>query len=675
MKRKFLPVLFAGVLACCGVLTACKDDETDNKGQEIKPIATIAETAPHYYNGGLHRINVTQSGKNLIENGKTDYQVVYHTSAQPVLTPLTQYLYEASGVTLAMKTDDEVSWDASKKWIVVGSEKLFTQAGLTMPTEDLGSTGYYIVTKGNSIFIIAKGNYGIQNGIYTFLEYTIGYDAFSEDTVVYNKSAVVPFLNFDITEKPDYEFILPSNIISIDGAHRMRMNAASDILIPTDGTYYHNSLKYLPPDKWMKDNDKWYNDENGDGIAEELCYTAHGDTEAYEKMMAAFMERLIYYINQKGSEDATTITITTGDHYSMCECKACMDVYDVYGTHAAAVIHYVNDVSVRLDEYLVKKAQEEGTKKREINLLFFAYHDTTNAPIKREKTTNEEGKIVFGDTITDENGNYIPVDDSVKCRDNVAVYLAPIKAYFNHSFYDEKNTMYADLVKQWSTLSSKLYMWLYNTNFDHYFYAYNSFDASVETYRYCKNYNAIFMNAQGQWNQTNPTGFTTLKEYLNSKALWNVNYSTADIYDRFFKGYFGEAAVPMRQYFDEMQSHLKYLDEVYAMELPGGIYDVVNNSAFYSKVLFEKWLSYVDEAYEAIEPLKTTDPEKYALYAKHIKQESLYPRFALIELYSGYYTTKQLDEMKASFLADTAELKVSYYEELVSLDSWVSSNW
>ena len=140
MKKKFLPV-FAGLLAFCGIFTACKEDKTDNNGQEIKPIATITETAPHYYNGGLHRINVTPSGKNLIENGKTEYQVVYHTAVQPVLTPLTQYLYEASDVTLAVKGDNDLSWDASKKWIVVGSEKLFTQAGLAMPTEDLGSTG------------------------------------------------------------------------------------------------------------------------------------------------------------------------------------------------------------------------------------------------------------------------------------------------------------------------------------------------------------------------------------------------------------------------------------------------------------------------------------------------------------------------------------------------------
>jgi hypothetical protein len=183
------------------------------------------------------------------------------------------------------------------------------------------------------------------------------------------------------------------------------------------------------------------------------------------------------------------------------------------------------------------------------------------------------------------------------------------------------------------------------------------------------------MYNQGQYNQTSPTGFSVLKEYLNAKALWNVNYSTADIYDKFFKGYFGEASVPMRRFFDEMQSHLKYIDEVYSMELPGGIYDNIKDSKYYSKVQLEKWLSYVDEAYEAIEPLKVTNPEKYNLYAKHIKQESLYPRCVLIDLFSGYYTSAQLEDMKASFMADAEELKVSRYSEPVTLNAYVAANW
>ncbi len=654
MRKKLLSVFLATLLVGSITFTSCKDVDD---GKVEKPIGTISETAPHYYAGGLHKVNVTDKGEKLVKNGKSEYTIVFDNIAQPVISPLSQYIYAASGVTLKSQEDDALTWSESQKWVVVGSEKLFAQAGLTMPKESLGTTGFYIVSKGNSVFIMAEDVYGIQNGIYTFLEYTIGYDAFSEDTVTYNISETVSLYDFDITEKPDYEFITPSNNLSIVGAHQMRMNSASDIMIPTNGTYYHNSLFFLPPETYMEENPKWYYDFDGDGEPEQLCYTANGDQAEYEEMMSALMEKLKYYISQSGCENATTITLTIQDNNDMCECDACKLLYNQYGTHAAAVIRYVNDVSVRLDNYLTQKAEEEGTEKREINLLFFAYLNTVNAPVKEV------------------NGKYEPIDESVKCRDNVCVLLAPIKAYYNRSFYDEKNAQHAKTVEKWAACSSKLYMWLYNTNFHNYFYAYNSFDTTVETYRYCKNYNAVYMYNQGQWNQTSPTGFTALKEYLNSKALWNVNYSTADIYDKFFKGYFGEAAIPMRKYFDELQSHLKYIDEVYSMELPGTIYDIVNDAKFYSKTQFDKWLSYVDEAYLAIEPLKGTDPEKYELYAKHIKQESLYPRFALIELFSGYYTTTELEEMKASFLADAEELKVNNYAESITLNSYIASNW
>ena len=659
MRKKLLAVSLAALLVGSISFTSCKDKGDGGEGTKVEtPIRTISETAPHYYAGGLHRVNITDNGKKLVENGKTEYTIVFDSSVQPVLAPLSQYIYEASDVTLKSQEDDEMTWTESQKWIVVGSEKLFTQAGLTMPKESLGSTGFYMISKGNSVFIMAEDVYGIQNGIYTFLEYTIGYDAFSEDTVTYNRMETIALYDFDVTEKPDYEFLTPSNNVSTTGAHQMRMSSTSDVMIPTNGTYYHNSLFYVPPETYLEDHPKWYNTdvEHNDQPAQ-LCYTAHGDKEEYGKMMSALMEKMKYYISQSGCEDSTTITITMQDNPFMCECDACMEVYNTYGTHAAAVIRFMNDVSVHLDEYLTQKAAADGTEKREINLLFFAYKSTQNAPVKEV------------------NGKYEPIDESVRCRDNVCVMLAPINAYYNHSFYDEKNAQHAKAVEKWAGCSSKLYLWLYNTNFEQYLYAYNSFDATVETYRYCKNHNAIYMYNQGQYNQTSPTGFSVLKEYLNAKALWNVNYSTADIYDKFFKGYFGEASVPMRRFFDEMQSHLKYIDEVYSMELPGGIYDKVKDSKYYSKVQLEKWLSYVDEAYEAIEPLKATNPEKYNLYAKHIKQESLYPRCVLIDLFSGYYTSAQLEDMKASFLADAEELKVSRYSEPVTLNAYVAANW
>ena len=59
--------------------------------------------------------------------------------------------------------------------------------------ENLGYSGYYLVAKGNSIFIMGETEFGLRNGVYAFLYYMIGMETFSADTVVYNCGNVVDF--------------------------------------------------------------------------------------------------------------------------------------------------------------------------------------------------------------------------------------------------------------------------------------------------------------------------------------------------------------------------------------------------------------------------------------------------------------------------------------------------
>ena len=39
----------------------------------------------------------------------------------------------------------------------------------------------------------------------------------------------------------------------------------------------------------------------------------------------------------------------------------------------------------------------------------------------------------------DESGKWVPYDNSVICDDNVGVYIAPIRAAYNQSFYHDNN--------------------------------------------------------------------------------------------------------------------------------------------------------------------------------------------------------------------------------------------
>ena len=51
--------------------------------------------------------------------------------------------------------------------------------------------------------------------------------------------------------------------------------------------------------------------------------------------------------------------------------------------------------------------------------------------------------------------------------------------------------------------------------------------------------------------------FAELRSYLISKILWNLNCNTDEVVNDFLSGYYGSAGVPIRRYFDLLQSLIK----------------------------------------------------------------------------------------------------------------------
>ena len=57
------------------------------------------------------------------------------------------------------------------------------------------------------------------------------------------------------------------------------------------------------------------------------------------------------------------------------------------------------------------------------------------------------------------------------------------------------------------------------------------------------------------------------------------------------------------------------------------------------------------------------DAERYAIYRNHIKIESMFPRFALYNNYSGYYSSELFAELKTAFREDVQALGFTSYRE------------
>lgn len=89
-------------------------------------------------------------------------------------------------------------------------------------------------------------------------------------------------------------------------------------------------------------------------------------------------------------------------------------------------------------------------------------------------------------------------DPTLKFSPNITVFIAPIYSKYVYSFYDEENRVYADTVRAWSKYTDNIMSWLYETNFHHYMFPYNTYSAMMDNYYFFKQQGANIMYNQGQ---------------------------------------------------------------------------------------------------------------------------------------------------------------------------------
>lgn len=670
MKKKFKSIagIFLSVAMVTAVAASCRsENDSGNESASDSVSEVIGDKAEHAAVNTLHKVNITEnSSRAFVTNKKSDYVIIADNNGEKMTKAvdlIVKNISSATGATLKTEVyaeGRENEWKSDDKVIVFDNDEIFQKAGLTMPEDNLGNGGYYIKTVGNTVFIMCNADDGFQLGAIKFLEAAVGYDMLAADCVVFDRSGeTMP--DMDIIERPDYEYRMASTFkMSSSATYGMGFNMdrldSMFIAVPNRETgkgadTQHNSFNFLPPSMYNDESNaemyhpKWFSHVGNENL-EQLCYTAHGDTTEYNLMVDTLYEYLKELIDK--NPDKKNVTITHQDNTAYCDCAACSQIVKDYGAISAAYIMFLNDVDDKLQVDLAREAEENGTEKREVNLIFFAYHGTKESP-----------------TYLGEDGKYHATSKEVIMNENVGVLIAPIESYYTSSFYEKKNIEKgeSEQIKSWSCLTDKIYMWTYETYFNNYMYPYNTWDSMIENYRFCLENNAVYMFNQGQHNQSSPTGFMSFKYYIDSKAGINVNVSYAELEERFFRGYFKEAAEPMKEYFDALRAKLSYLENTYNETVDGGINNGTSNvlakSKYWEYRTLAGYTEYVARATDAIAKYAETDPDTYTALKNHITIESLFPRYAMITLYGEQLSSEQSDAMKKAFVEDCNALGVT----------------
>lgn len=583
-----------------------------------------------------HIFNVSNSNNYLIKNKKSEYVIVVSADSKEkevkAVNEFNYFLRLATGVSLNVLIDSEYQ---NGLFISIGNTILKNKENF--PKLNRGS--YIIKTINNNLYIVGEGD-GVIYAIYELLHQLIDFDVFQKDEIYFKKLNEVSLPIFDILDVPDFTYRISAVKWPNDNnvtKERMRFTAGEMWMGPNN-IPWHNTFAYIPPEKWKVDHPKWFSDDG-----RQLCFNTHGDEKEFSIFFKEFMKSFIATI--EAHPDIDNITITQQDISTWCDCPVCQKEYERYGANSATIIKFCNKVSVALEQYFKEKGIE-----RRINICFFAYHKTTDAPVKKN-----------------EDGTYSLIDEEVVCRDNVYCFYAPIFADFMRGFNNDHNAHFIDTMNKWCMVSPHIYLWIYATRFQDYLTPYNAIMNMQETYIVAKEHGAEYVYDQCQWNADESSDWLHLRTYLESKLMWNVKANKEELINKYMNHVYKDASKAMNKAFDIYNDWFIYL--LNERDIPGTYTDDKAVNPFnYPKEFIDKMLLAFDEAYQAIDYLKTKDQKLYQKLYDRICLETLVYRYMDIAYHGDKMDKVTLFNKKMKFKEDATRLNINLWCEWKKID-------
>lgn len=567
-------------------------------------------STPSYYDGeygGERDYNIEETGKYLIKNGTTEYKLVQSKKATEreklAVNELKYFFYIATGIDLEVIEDEGLDYSANSKYISVGDTSLLRQAQITVDKDRLDRSGFIIYTKGLSVFLSGAQDYGTLYSSYEFLSQIFDYEYYAPTAIKIDKDVTdVKLMKYDITDVPDIHFtIANSGNINADKqiASRYRMVRMNDVLSGPNNKNNHNSFLWLPKETYQEDHPDWYSPDGS-----QLSYSARGNQEEYLLMVEeAFLRMKEFLISQP---NAMMVSFGHEDTRTWCTSGDAVAKLEKYGTNAATLIHFLNDLKEKVDIWF--ESDDGAGYKRDLVIYFLAYHQADKPP-----------------AMLSEKGEYVPVDDSVKLRDGVVPYFASFNLYPKSEFVDR--------LKGWKALSDKVMVWTYETNFTHYLSPYDSFN-DIDTFRFVASMKPYLIFPQGQHNQTGSVaGFGELKTYLNSKLSWDASLDMEILIADFFENYYGIAAQPMMDLFNSFRVQFTHSRTELGYSGDRAVLADVLLPSYWPKNILRSWSAKIDEALSAISILQYTDKDSYGLLSRNIYVERVFINYLLLEIY------------------------------------------
>ncbi len=618
MKKIYTRIL-ALILMCLLAFTAvisvgCGSDEEDKSQDQ-----TQSQLPNH----------VTETDEYLIKDYVSEYKIVYSAKAEAgsydyfAMTELQHFIKEATGCYIPAVTDSGLTYSEDARYLSVGDTEILKTSGIEINYNGLKTQGYILKSKGNSVFFEGKLA-GTMYAVYRFLQEQFDYAIYAVDEIKIEKTGASEKLNeYDIVCVPDVDIVANTSSETLEDdiyGYRMGLFDIEEVLAPQGGVggTWHNFYGAVPEETYKSVHPEWFS--NG-----QLNLSCETWKELAEVVLIDWQWRVA-----SSDEKAIGITFTQMDENSWSNAPSSMALKEKYGVHSAEYIQFVNYCAGKMDEWMA-----ENYPDREIFYGIFAYQQTLNAPVKMDEN---------GIAIKDENGNYMPADDSVILADNVVVMYCPSKGSYYYDLQDESEKELYEEFKKWQVISNgnQMWYWSYTQNYNSMLTPIDISNRLQSDFKVMKEMGVEFalygMNETVATIPTISVGWGRLRDYLAAKLRWNVNYDVEEITNEWFENYFKEAAPAMRKFYEEERMHYRYiLTQNPNLSVPYLSEGEMSKKKYWPETVLNKWLDYCQEAEQAIAHLETRDNELYNKIKDRIYIESASVRYLLIKNYSDSY--------------------------------------
>ena len=472
MKKSIL--LMSSLFALCALTTtSCgkTEKEEDNK----------VKTYPH----------------TLVNNGESDYEFIYPsvgaTTESAGASLLASYIHQSTGVNIPVKKD--IERNTNKKFISFGKTNEYINSNLNLDKSKMNYDGYGIKTIGDNMFVIGgDSNVSYSYSALYLLEDFINFRGFHDTEIDFDYVNKIGFDDYELYDAPTfrnrdmhngdlrisddvgtYSLLLRNNpevfskygnahtcfkvvdptakpcvdvmsAIDVDVNNQVSFKyqgntvsgkvsskeiAGDNVKLTIGGQTYIVDKNFkikrtFAETSYISVHPDWF---TGTSKSSQWCWSNDDLFETAAMKVEEYMETLM-------TSSVNYIFISQNDLQDWCSCEKCNQSRDKYGTDAAVVVKFINKMADRVKA----KQIELGIEDQFLRVGTFAYEVTTTQPPVK----------------TDENGNYVPIDEEVILRDNAFIRIAPINTDYSKPMSSSSNVPIAEAFKGWSVLTNNI---------------------------------------------------------------------------------------------------------------------------------------------------------------------------------------------------------------------------